>query len=204
MSDLDTDNDDDTTNNDGGDGGNGVVTPENTFKAITSQEDFDKAVARRVARERKKYEGFDDLKAKAEQFDKLEAERGTELDKAVRRAEKAEQELTGLKDKLTKAERNELVRDIADEMGLPKKLAKRVQGDSEEDIRADIEDLLEGLPKSEKKDSAKDDDEKDGKKPPSQSPKQRMTFTATGDESDSGLEVSADDILKDINGGDSQ
>ncbi|QFG10240.1 head scaffolding protein [Mycobacterium phage DyoEdafos] len=196
MSEIDTNDIDDPTDNEGT-GGEPKVT-ETTFKAITSQEDFDKAVARRVARERKKYEGFDDFKAKAEQFDKLDAERGTELEKAIRRAEKAEQELTGLKDKLTKAERNELVRDIADEMGLPKKLAKRVQGDSEEDIRADIEDLLEGLPKTEKTIEAKEDKDKDGKKPPSQAPKQRMTFTATGDESDSGLEMSADDILKDL------
>jgi hypothetical protein len=192
MSEIDI-TDDVTT--DEGDEGGATTPPENAFKAITSQEDFDKAVARRVARERKKYDGFDDFKAKADQFDKLEAEKGSDIEKLTRRAEKAEQELTGLKDKLSTAERNELVRDIADELGLPKKLAKRVQGSSEEEIRADIEDLLEGLPKSEKK----DDDEGEGsKKPPSQKPKARMTFTAPGDESDQGLEVSADDILKDL------
>lgn len=196
MSEIDNNDIDDPTNDDdAGTGGEPKVT-ETTFKAITSQEDFDKAVARRVARERKKYDGFEDFKTKAEQFDKLEAEKGSDIEKLTRRAEKAEQELAGLKDKLTKAERNELVRDIADEMGLPKKLAKRVQGDSEEDIRADIEDLLEGLPKTEKTVEAKEGD--GDKKPPSQKPKPRMTFTTTGDESDSGLEVSADDILKDL------
>ncbi|OYN81771.1 capsid assembly scaffolding protein Gp46 family protein [Mycolicibacterium sphagni] len=192
MSELDNNPDDDVTN-EGGDPADN--TPENTFKAITSQDDFDKAVARRVARERKKYEGFEDFKAKAEQFEKLEAEKGSDIEKLTRRAEKAERDLASLTEKLSKAERNETVRDIADELGLPKKLVKRVQGDTEEDIRADIEDLLEGLPKGETKD---DPEDKGNKKPPSQAPKARMTFTAPGDESDQGLEVSADDILKDL------
>ncbi|QNO01035.1 scaffolding protein [Mycobacterium phage CELFI] len=195
MSDIDPDNNDPVENDPAG--GDPVEKSESTFKAITSQDEFDKAVARRVARERKKYEGFEDFKTKAEQFDQLEAEKGSDIEKLTRRAEKAESELTKLTEKLTKAERNELVRDIADEMGLPKKLAKRVQGDSEEDIRADIEDLLEGLPKGEQKVEKKDDDG-DKKKPPAQSPKARMTFTSTGDQSDDGLELSADDILKDI------
>ncbi|WP_124712924.1 hypothetical protein [Mycolicibacterium nivoides] len=194
MSDIDPDNNDPVETDPTG--GDPVEKSESTFKAITSQDEFDKAVARRVARERKKYEGFEDFKTKAEQFDKLEAEKGSDIEKLTRRAEKAEGELTKLTEKLTKAERNELVRDIADEMGLPKKLAKRVQGDSEEDIRADIEDLLEGLPKSEQK--VEKDEDGDKKKPPTQSPKARMTFTSTGDQSDDGLELSADDILKDI------
>ncbi|AOT22998.1 scaffolding protein [Mycobacterium phage Kahlid] len=195
MSDIDpTENNDPADNDPSGDPAD--KGSESTFKAITSQDEFDKAVARRVARERKKYEGFEDFKAKAEQLEKLEAEKGSDIEKLTRRAEKAESELAKLTEKLTKAERNELVRDIADEMGLPKKLAKRVQGDTEEDIRADIEDLLEGLPKSEKK--VEKDDDGDKKKPPAQSPKARMTFTSTGDESDDGLELSADDILKDI------
>ncbi|AEO94340.1 scaffolding protein [Mycobacterium phage Crossroads] len=195
MSDIDpTENNDPADNDPSGDPAD--KSGESTFKAITSQDEFDKAVARRVARERKKYEGFEDFKAKAEQLEKLEAEKGSDIEKLTRRAEKAESELAKLTEKLTKAERNELVRDIADEMGLPKKLAKRVQGDTEEDIRADIEDLLEGLPKSEKK--VEKDEDGDKKKPPAQSPKARMTFTSTGDESDDGLELSADDILKDI------
>lgn len=197
MSDLNVDavENDDVTGGDGGDVDGGADKGAG-FKAITSQEDFDKAVARRVARERNKYKDYDDLKAKAQEFERLEAEKGSDIEKLTRRAEKAERELASLTDKLTKAERLELVRDIADELGLPKKLVKRVQGDSEEDIRADIEDLLDGLPKSEKKDDAEDEGGK--KKPPTQTPKARMTFTATGDESDSGLELSADDILKDL------
>lgn len=64
----------------------------------------------------------------------------SELQRISERAQQYEQELTALK-------RERLVTDIASEAGLPKKLWRRVAGDSEEDIRADIEDLMDGLPK---------------------------------------------------------
>lgn len=51
----------------GGGGGGKDFTPP------ASQEDLDKIVNSRLERERKKYEGFDDYKAKAEQFDALDA-----------------------------------------------------------------------------------------------------------------------------------
>lgn len=182
-----------------GNGGSDAGAKNNSgFKAITSQEEFDKLLQSRISRVERKYAGFDDLKAKAEQFDKLEAERGTDIEKLTRRAEKAEAELAAAAERLSKADRMELIRDIADDLGLPKKLVKRVQGSTEEEIRADIEDLLDGLPSGDSKKSSKD--EAGDKKPPSQTPKPKTTFTTTGDESDQGLAESADDILKDVNG----
>lgn len=202
MSDLNNDDVDGAPDGGSGDGGSSDVDKaDGQFKAITSQEDFDKAVQRRIARAEarveKKYEGFDDIKAKAGKFDELDAANGSEIEKLTRRAEKAERERDDFKLKVSSAERKELISDIADELGLPKGLRKRVQGDSEEDIRSDIEDLLGGLPKSSKDDGKPDDGDSKGQ-PPSQTPKPKMTFTATGDESDQGLELSADDILKDV------
>lgn len=200
MSDLD-----DPTKNDapGTNGGNGDPNPnDNPFTpvTITSQEQFDELISKRLDREKRKherelakFEGFDDIKAKAAKFDEYEATQGTEMEKLQREAEKAARERDDLKAKFAESERKELVRDIADELGLPKGLLKRVQGNTDEEIRADIADLMEGLP------SQKKDDEPDSpKEPPSQTPRQKMTFTATGDESDDGLAVSADDILKDL------
>lgn len=198
MSDLDKidDVENDTPDGDGsGDGGSDKV--ENTFKAITTQDDFDKLVQRRIARAEarieKKYEGFEEIKSKATKFDELEAAQGNEIEKLTRRAEKAERERDDLKGKVSAAERKELISEIADELGLPKGLRKRVQGDTEDDIRSDIEDLMAGLPKP-----ADDEGPKKKDAPPSQSPKQKRTLSATGDESDDGLELSADDILKDV------
>lgn len=47
---------------------------------------MNRIVAERLARESKKYEGFDDLKSKAEKYDAIAAENATELEKAVAQA----------------------------------------------------------------------------------------------------------------------
>lgn len=59
-----------------------------------TQAELDRIVQDRLARERQKYEGFDDLKAKAEQFDKLQDEQKSELEKERDRAAKAEERAT--------------------------------------------------------------------------------------------------------------
>jgi hypothetical protein len=61
--------------------------PAKTF----SQVELDKIVQDRLARERAKYEGFDALKAKADEFDKLQEANKSELEKAQARADKAEE-----------------------------------------------------------------------------------------------------------------
>ena len=58
-------------------------------KTYTSEE-LDRIVAERVNRSKAQFKDYADLKAKAEQLDKLTAERQTDLEKAVSRAEKAE------------------------------------------------------------------------------------------------------------------
>jgi hypothetical protein len=56
-----------------------------------TQAELDKIVQDRIARERKKYEGYDELKRKAAAYDEVEEAQRSELDKAIARAEKAEQ-----------------------------------------------------------------------------------------------------------------
>jgi hypothetical protein len=65
---------------------------EETAPRTFSQAELDKIVQDRVARERKKYEGHDELRAKAEEYDKLQEANRSELEKAQARAEKAEAE----------------------------------------------------------------------------------------------------------------
>jgi hypothetical protein len=57
-----------------------------------TQAELDRVVEERLARERKKFEGFDDIKARAEKFDELEAKNQSALEKAQTKAEKAEKE----------------------------------------------------------------------------------------------------------------
>lgn len=51
------------------------------FTPITSQEDLDRKLGERLARERSKYADYDDLKAKAAKFDEADAASKTELQK---------------------------------------------------------------------------------------------------------------------------
>lgn len=61
-----------------------------TFTPPASQEELDRIIGQRLAREQAKYVGFDDIKAKAEQYDALEEQNKTELQKALDRAAAAE------------------------------------------------------------------------------------------------------------------
>jgi hypothetical protein len=74
-----------------GDGANGQP------RSFT-QEDVDRVVGERLARERQKYADYDDLKSKAAKLDDLEAANKTELERAIARAEKAEQEGKALRE----------------------------------------------------------------------------------------------------------
>lgn len=71
---------------DGGDGGGdkgGGDGGESSYKAPATQADLDRIVEERLARERKKFEGHDDFKAKAAKWDELEDGKKTPDQKAI-------------------------------------------------------------------------------------------------------------------------
>jgi hypothetical protein len=76
---------------DGPDDGDSDAGDKPTTKTLT-QDEVDRIVEQRIARERAKYADYDDVKKKASQLDELEAANASELEKAQKRAEKAEQE----------------------------------------------------------------------------------------------------------------
>jgi hypothetical protein len=59
--------------------------PADPGKTFT-QADLDKQIEQRLARERKKFDGYDDLKAKAARLDEIEKANATDLEKAVQSA----------------------------------------------------------------------------------------------------------------------
>lgn len=65
--------------------------PGDQAKTFT-QAELERIVQDRVARESKKYDGFDDLKTKAAEFDKIQDQQKSELQRANERAEKAERD----------------------------------------------------------------------------------------------------------------
>lgn len=89
-----------------------------------SQEDVDRIVNDRLARERKKFEGFDDIKAKAEKFDAVASERDALAEK--------------VRDFESQAERSRIASEVAKEAGVP---AEALRGNTREDLEAHAEVL---------------------------------------------------------------
>lgn len=107
-------------------GGNGDFTPPAT------QEELNAIIKARIERERKKFEDYDELKAKAARLDEIEEANRSDLEKAVRRAEKAEKEAAELRKALS-------LRAIADEFGIGKDDLDFIDGPDEDTIRAKAE-----------------------------------------------------------------
>ena len=81
-----------------------------------TQEEVNAIVSERVKKERAKYEGFDDLKAKAAKFDEMEEANKTELQKATERAAELEAKIK----EMTEAESLRAMRaKVAGETGVP-------------------------------------------------------------------------------------
>lgn len=103
-------------------------------------------IQKRLAREKKKYDPIaterDMLKSRVAELEPFE--QATKSDSQRWEAERASlaSELEDLKSFRAKAERNDLVREIAEDKGLPTRFFNRVQGNDAESITADIDDLL--------------------------------------------------------------
>lgn len=112
-----------------------TVNQEQNAKTFT-QEEVNAIVADRLDRERKKYEGFDDFKAKAARLDEIEEANKTELEKATEKNRALEAELNGLK----KAEEIRSIRDaVAQKTGVP---ASMLTFDTDEDCTAQALQIL--------------------------------------------------------------
>lgn len=83
-------------------------------------------------------------KAKAEAEEKALKEQG-EYKKLY---EKAQADLKAAADELTKVQRAELQRKVAEKVGLTANLAKRIAGETEAEMEADAREMLAGLPKT--------------------------------------------------------
>lgn len=80
---------------------------------------------------------------KLDAFEKAEEER---KQAAMTEAERAAAKIKEYESKLALLERDALVRKVADEVGLPHALAERLQGATEEELKADAVKLLELVP----------------------------------------------------------
>lgn len=117
---------------------NEVPAAEKTF----TQKELDAIVADRLKRERTKYEGFDELKAKAAKFDELEEASKTELQKVTERAEKLQSELDSIKKTQSLKELRERV---AKEAGVPASSMSLITGETEEVCKEQAKTIMSML-----------------------------------------------------------
>lgn len=118
--------------------------PENgatEFKPITSQEDFNRAIADRVSRERAKFSDYEDLKGKAGKFEQLEAEKLTE----TQRLQSQLEELTG---KASAAEKANARLSVIAAEGIPAEYHDLVHGDTPEALSASAQKVKDILSKA--------------------------------------------------------
>lgn len=95
---------------------NETVKQETATEKTFTQDEVNGIIAERISRERAKYEGYEDFKAKAEKLDEIEAANKTELEKANERAAQLESELKTIKE----AEKLRTIREeVAKETNIP-------------------------------------------------------------------------------------
>lgn len=103
------------------------------FAPITTQADLDRIIGDRLARERSKYGDYDELKAKAAQFDDLEEAKKTELEKVQAKLAKAEAKVADFEHA---AQLATWKAQVAEETGVP---ASVLAGSTLEELQAHAE-----------------------------------------------------------------
>lgn len=101
-----------------------------------TQDDVDSIVQERLARERAKYEGFEDLKEKAAKFDEMEEKNKSDLQKATEKADALQKQI----DEMKKADSIRLIREtVAKSTGVPVSLLTK---DTEEECEAQAKEIM--------------------------------------------------------------
>lgn len=112
------------------------------FEPINTQEEFDKKIKERIKRETDKFSDYDDLKKQVGELnDKIE-NLNSELSGKDTKYGELEKKYTESESKNAKYESDSVKTRIALESGLPYGMIERVNGSTEEEIKADIEKLL--------------------------------------------------------------
>ena len=86
--------------------------------------------------------------SRRKRLDELEAAEKSRADALLSETEKTQRKAAELEAKLKDYERRELVRSVADKVGLPPALAARLRGETPEELEADAKALLELIPKN--------------------------------------------------------
>lgn len=124
-------------------GGSGAGTESNstegagTTPKTFTQSELDAVLSDRLKREREKFQDYADLKAKAGKLAEIEAGQLTEAQKLQALIDSMKTENATAKAETAKLKSEMLINKVLTELGLPATLASRIQGSSEEEMKAD-------------------------------------------------------------------
>ena len=119
------------------------------FKPIETQEQFDEAIKERLARENKKYEGWtspdklQEIKDGYEENANKKFEGYTSPEDLQIMKNDYESQIETVKNENTSLKASQLRSKVANEFKLPTEMASRLQGATEEELRADAKTLAE-------------------------------------------------------------
>lgn len=108
----------------------GDLTPAEAAKAVLEAKRWEQR-----AKQNGDHKRIADLERKAQQFDALEQASKSELERAQEQAQALQLELAS-------TQRNALIASVALDKGLPANLARRLQGESRDELEADADELL--------------------------------------------------------------
>ena len=118
-------------------GGNNTGNAPKTF----TQEDIDRIINERLAREREKYKDYNDLKKAAEELQKIKESQMTEQEKLQAKLAEYERVMADRELELASLRAEQIKTKVLTEMGLPLSWASRIFGTTEEEIKADAEEF---------------------------------------------------------------
>lgn len=111
------------------------------FKTIETQEDLDRIVKERLARQKEKYADYDELKSRVKELEDENAELHTAADVSAKDKTAQENQIAELQSKISDYETEKTRTRVALQYGLPLDLASRLRGDDEEALKQDAENL---------------------------------------------------------------
>lgn len=134
--------DSDGDNGQGHDGPQGTAGQGGGFTPPQSQDEFDRIIQDRVARERKKFADYDDLKARADRLTEIEDGQKSEVQRLNDTIEQLKTENDTLKSDISKKDRDALAAKIAHDKGVP---VRYVTGDDEKSMKAAADLFLDDV-----------------------------------------------------------
>ncbi len=119
------------------------------FKPIMTQEEFDRAIQDRLAREREKFADYEDIKRENAKLKTEINTLKTTLEESNKKIESYDKDISELNKKIADYETANLKTKIGLQHGLPYDLIDRLVGEDEETITEDAKKLAELVKKNE-------------------------------------------------------